>query len=346
MATLSAGALTYTEWALRHDPDGKVSVLINMMSQTNAILEDMMAVECQAAASYYWTQIVALPTPTRRAYNQGVAATLSGVGKQVTTCEMYGDWVKSDEALLSLGGDINTLRAQEVQIHAEKLGQAVAYDLFYGSKIGDPLQITGLTNIYNFVTSANPIYQNVLDAGGTGTDNCSLWLVGWGELQTVTIFPNGRPTGLNIKDYDLLPAPDANGLMFPAYQSYLSWEIGLAVKDWRYNVRICNIDVSDLAGATPFNLLHGLARIVDRPPTIPMGVGPVQATDNPFGNSMPRSAIYTNRTVHTWLSIQASDKTNMLLTMQQWGGQSVLTYRGIPIRIVDALTNAETRVTA
>jgi hypothetical protein len=57
-----------------------------------------------------------------------------------------------------------------------------------------------------------------------------------------------------------------------------------------------------------------------------------------------RAAIYVNRTVYGALERQVTNKTNILLQLREWDGMTVLTYRGIPIRIVDALLNTESRV--
>ena len=42
MSTLTPGVFTYSEWALRHDPSGRLSTLVNLLSQENGILADMM----------------------------------------------------------------------------------------------------------------------------------------------------------------------------------------------------------------------------------------------------------------------------------------------------------------
>lgn len=349
MSTLSAGALTYSEWALRHDHSGRLSVLVNMMSQANEMLDDMLAVECQSGNAFEFTQVIRLPTPTRRAYNQGVSRTLAGTSKQVLTCEEYGDVIQMDASLARLGGNLAELRSGETMIHAQAMSQSVASDLIYGNRGTDPSQITGLANIYNTVSTAtSPIAGNVIDAGGTGSDNCSIWLIFWGPKQIHTIFPKGLPTGIQMMDLNQ-GAPvmvyDANGNPYPAYQNWLQWNIGLAVHDWRYAVRICNIDVSDLSGATPANLINALIRAVERPPITPVGVAEVQTSDSaPDRLETGRAAFYCNRTARTWLRIQATNKANVLLNVEQWGGRPVTTFSGIPIRTMDSLLNTEARV--
>jgi hypothetical protein len=345
MATLTPGAFTYSEWALRQDPTGKITSLVNLLSQNNGILEDSLSVECQSGNAYEYTQVVKLPTPTRRSYNQGIPATLAGVAKQVATCSEYADWSKFDKSLAELGGNLNELRAQEDSLHMEGISQLVASDMFYANRAADPTQFTGLSNIYTTVNPAtSPIAQNVIDCGGTGSTNTSMWLITWGPKQIHTIFPKGTTAGLQHRDMGLLPAVDANGAEFLAYRTYMEWKLGLAIHDWRYAVRAANIDVTLLNGGSAANLINTLVRMVHRTPTAPAGVAPIQTMDSPIGYSTGRSAIYVNRTVGTYLDLQAMNKTNVLLKMEEWNGKTVTTFRGIPIRNVDALLDTEARV--
>lgn len=345
MATLTPGAMTYSEWALRHDSSGKMSTLVDLLSQKNGILEDALAVECQSGNAFEYTQVVKLPTPSRRVYNQGIAATLAGVAKQVSTCSEYADWAKYDASLAELGGNLAELRGGEDALHMEGMSQLVASDLFYASRLADPTQFTGLANIYNTVNTANsPIANNVIDCGGTGSTNTSMWLVVWGPNKIHTIYPKGTTAGLQHKDMGLGWALDANSLEYLAYRTYLGWKLGLAIHDWRYCVRACNIDVTLLNGGSAANLINTLVRMVHRTPTMAAGVAPVQDSDAPDKVVMGRAAIYCDRTVQTYLDLQAMNKTNVLLQMEQWQGESVTTFRGIPIRCVDALLDTEARV--
>lgn len=347
MATLTPGAFTYAEWALRHDPDGKVSTLVNMMSQANGIYDDMLTVECQSGNAFEYTQVVKLPTPSRRVYNQGVAKTLAGVAKLTATCKEYADWSVFDKSLAELGGNLNELRATEDGIHWQALGQLIASDLFYGNGSIDATQFTGLANIYNTVNIAtSPIAKNVLDMQGTGSTNTSMWLINWGTKAIHTIFPKGTKAGIQMNDFGLVPTnTDANGNNFPAYMSWLENKMGLAIHDWRQGVRACNIDVSLLNGGSAANLINMLAKMVHRLPVQPSGVGPVNFDDGKPDRIVPgRPAFYCDRTVLEYLDIQASNKTNALLTQMEWDGMPIVAYRGIPIRCVDALLDTEARV--
>lgn len=345
MTTQTPGVFTYSEWAMRMDSTGKTSELVNLQSQTNAVLEDCMAVQCQSGNAFEFTQVVSLPTPVRRQFNQGVAPTQASVGKQVQTCVQYADTVRIDDSLARLNGNLNELRAQEDRLHLEGMGQKVAGDLFYSGVSGDPTQYLGLSNIYNTVNSATSnIAKNVIDGGGTGSNNASMWLIGWGPSQIHTIFPNGLPAGMVHMDKGLQQTLDTNSNVFWAWTSWIEHNIGLCIHDWRYGVRAANLDVTLFGGGSSANLIAILTAMVYKPPIMPVGVGPVQTSDDPGRVVMARNAIYLNRTVYLALDLQAQNKTNVLLKMEQWDGMAVLTFRGIPIRVNDSLLNTEARV--
>lgn len=347
MATLTPGAMTYAEWALRHDQSGKIGTVVNMMSQANGMLDDMLTVECQSGNAFEYTQIVKLPTPSRRVYNQGVRKSMGSAAKLTATTKEYADWSVIDKNLAELGGTKNELRAQEDSLHWQAMGQLVASDLIYGNSQTDPTQFTGLANIYNTVnTATSAIAKNVIDMLGTGSTNTSMWLVNWGPKAIHTLYPKGTQAGLQMNDFGLVPNnTDANGNPFPAYMTWLEWKIGLAIHDWRMAVRACNIDVSLLNGGSAANLITMLTRMIHRLPIQPVGVGPVQQNDaEPDRLVMGRPVFYCDRTILEFLDIQAQNKTNLLLQMREWDGHAVLTYRGIPIRCVDALLDTEARV--
>lgn len=344
MATITPGVYTYTEWALRHDGTGRLSTLVNLLSQKNSIVEDSIAVECQNGNAFEFTQVVKLPTPSNRAYNQGINATLAGVAGQIQTCSEYADLITIDRSLAQLGGSTAALRAQETVLHTEAMGQTVASDMFYSNNNTNPTKFTGFANIYNTVTtSTSQIATNVIDCAGTGSTNASLWLFGWGPKQIHTIFPQGFPTGLQMIDRGVQNTYDASGKVFLAWQHWLQWNLGIAIHDWRYGVRACNIDVTTFGGASAPALISILNAMVYKPPVMPSGVAPVQDSDDPTV-VMARFAFYANRTIQLALDLQAQNKANMLLTIDQWAGKPTLMYRGIPIRTVDALLNTESRV--
>lgn len=340
------GVFTYIEWATRMDRTGKIAALINLQSQCNSVMDEMMAEMCQNATSYDYTQVVALPTIVRRQYNQGVAYTQAAAAKQVTTTVQYADHVRIDKSLADLNNQRAALRTKEIRLHMQAMSQQIASDLFYSGSTPDPTQFVGLANIYWTIAAANsPIAANVLNAGGSSETCASVWLIGWGERQIHSIFPNGMPAGMVHEDKGLQQTLDANSNWYYAWTDWIEQNIGICVEDWRWAARLANIDVTLFGGGSEANLINGLALLTKKPPLQASGVGPVQDSDDPADVVMARNAIYYNRTVDGALDIQAQNKNNVLLSMMEWDGHPILGYRGIPCRIVDKLTITETALT-
>src|SRR6266576_2356474 len=61
-ATLSTGALTMMDWAKRLDPNGKIPTIVELLSQTNEILDDMLFVEGNLPTGHRSVIRTGLPT--------------------------------------------------------------------------------------------------------------------------------------------------------------------------------------------------------------------------------------------------------------------------------------------
>ena len=105
-------------------------------------------------------------------------------------------------------------------------------------------EFLGLTPRYNSLTARSG--ANILDAGGTGSDNTSIWLVVWANTVTVSA---GHSTGL-LQRPGRIDAFDEDGKPLPCHGEIWEVEVRPARQDWRYAVRIANVDVSDMTGQT------------------------------------------------------------------------------------------------
>ena len=77
MATLASGALTLADWAKRLDPDGKVPVVAELLSQSNEILEDAVFMEGNLPTGHRTVIRTGLPTAYWRSINQGIPTSKS-----------------------------------------------------------------------------------------------------------------------------------------------------------------------------------------------------------------------------------------------------------------------------
>jgi hypothetical protein len=349
VAVLTNTVLTLADWATRRE-DGRIADIVNLLSQTNELLDDMLWKEGNLATGNKTTVRTGLPAAAWRLLNYGVPRSKSTTAQITDTCGMLESYSFVDKDLASLEGDSAAFRMSEDMAFLEGMNQQMAQTIMYGSAALNPERFTGLSPRYSTVSTANNANNavNVLDAGGTGSTNTSMWLACWGASTGFGLFPKGKIAGLQMEDVSTpAPVPDGNGGYFQAYQTHFKWDCGLTVRDWRYFVRIANIDTTLLTGGSAPNLISLLVAAVHKVPTMPRSTGPVQSATEARGGqplSFGSPAIYVNRTLSTAIDLQALNKTNVLLQMGEWDGKPVTMFRGIPIRTVDALLNTEARV--
>jgi hypothetical protein len=345
MATLSSTVLTLADWAKRRDDDGKVSAIVELLSQTNEILADSLWMEGNLPTGHKTTVRTGLPSATWRQLNYGVPKAKSTTAQIIDTVGNLEVYAEVDKDLADLNGNSAEFRLSEVKAFLEGMNQQVAATMFYGNTSVNPERFMGFAPRYNTITPATAATAaNVISALGNGSDNTSIWIITWGADTTHCIFPKGKISGLQHRDLGEDTLKDADNNQYQGYRDHFKWELGLTVRDWRYNTRICNIDVSDLAGSSAANIINALVRAVHRIPTI-MQSGTTTSDAPSINGAMGRTVIYCNRTIRTYLDLQAMNKTNVLLKMEEWDGKPVTTFRGIPIRTCDAILNNEATLT-
>lgn len=332
MATIGTSALTLVDWAKRLDPNGKISKMAELLSQKNEILEDMLFKEGNLPTGHRISQRTGLPTVYWRLMNKGVPTSKSTSAQVDEQLGQLAARSQVDEDLAKLNGEVNAFRLSEATSFLEAMNQEMASTLFYGNSGTAPEEFTGLAIRYSDIGSGSPANsQNILDGGGTGSDNSSIWLVGWGENEVFGIFPKGSKAGLDHTDLGLGDAFDADNNRYRAYMDQWKWQCGIALKDWRYAARICNIDISNLvAKSSAADLVEFMIKAIHRLPNI-KGVKP---------------AFYMNRSCFEMLDIQRRDDviSGGGLTYSNVDGSITPTFRGIPVRICDALVETEARV--
>lgn len=339
MATLSNTALTLADWSKRVDPDGRVPVVAELLSQTNEILTDCLFKEGNLPTGHREVIRTGLPAVYWRALNQGIPNSKSTTAQVDEACGILEARSEVDKDLAELNGNTGQFRLSEDQAFLEAMNQTQAQTLFYGNPATDAKQFLGLATRYGAISGAGNA-ANIIDAGGTGSDNTSIYLVVWGDNTVFCTFPKGSKAGLMHNDLGEQTVYNGDGTRMQALATQYQWKNGLVVKDWRYVVRIANIDVSDLMGQTgtqaasaATNIIKLMARALYRVPNMKMG----------------RPAFYMNRTVHGGLAIAALDKSQAVVKVNEGLTQfgqpdSWLSFLGVPLRQVDALLNTEARV--
>jgi hypothetical protein len=339
MATLSTSNLTLADWAKRTDPEGRVPVIAELLSQSNEILEDCVFKEGNLPTGERVVIRTGLPGVYWRALNQGIPNSKSTTAQVDEACGILEARSEVDKDLAMLNGNTAQFRLSEDVAFLEAMNQTQATTMFYGNPSTDPKQFLGLAPRYSSLSGSNNA-QNVITAGGSGSDNTSIYLVVWGDNTVYCPFPKGSSAGLIHEDLGEQTVYNSDGTRLQAYATRYQWKNGLVVKDWRYVVRICNIDISDLmaqattqAPSAATAIIKLMSRALYRIPNMGMG----------------RAAFYMNRTVHSGLAIAALDKSQYVLKVNDGLSQfgmpySWLSFQGVPLRRVDAIINTESVV--
>lgn len=337
MATKTSKNLTLADWAKRQDPSGKTAKIVELLAETNEILEDMVYVEANSDLGHRVSQRTGLPAVAYRKMNQGVPSGKSKVAEITESMAMLEGIMEVDKDEADLGGKTKEFLESESVAFSEAMNQKSAETMFYGSAT-NAAEYVGFTERYNDLGAKNG--QNILDAGGTGSNNCSVWLLGMSKSTVCGIFPKGSMAGLEMNNLGEDWATDDDGNKFRAYQSQWKNKSGICVKDWRFAVRIANINVSDLRSQTGTQAPDAdtaLIKLMTRAKA-----------------RLPRTAgvklsYYAPRVVSEMLQVAALDKSNSTLSVEdainQFGDDvQKLKFLKTPIGTVDQLLENESRV--
>lgn len=339
MAVQASGVATLMDLLSEMDPGGKLLDTAEVLTKHSEVLEDMTWLEGNTTTGHKDSVRLSKPTPSFRAINEGVPVTKGASTQIEETAALLEDFSQVDKELAVLSGNIAGYRLKQAQPHQEGMVDKMAQTLFYGNAGTNPKEFTGFAPRFNAKSSTSGAQGGqILDAGGTGSDLRSIWLIGWSERTVTGIYPKNTMAGLQHEDVtargeagDVLQ--DANGNNYIGYRDHWLWRCGLMVKDWRYVVRIANIDVSTLvktaaSGADIQDLM-------------------IQALELIEDTNGVKPAFYVPRSIRSMFRRQIQNKANLNLA---WGdqrsisGQRVLTFDEVPVRRTDVLNTAEAQV--
>lgn len=336
MATLATSHPTLLDVTKRLDPNGKIDAIAEILTLVNPILDDMVWKEGNLPTGHRHTIRSGLPAPTWRKLYGGVQPTKSRTLQVTDATGMLEAYAEVDKALADLNGNTSEFRLSEDKAHVEGMSQELTSTLIYGNETTEPEAFTGFGPRFNSQSAENG--GNILTDAATpdASDNSSIWLMVWGD-NVFGIYPKGSKAGLEMADKGQVTIENIDGAggRMEAYRTHYKWNCGLAVRDWRYVVRI-QVDAEDLTknAASGPDLIDLMAQAIDLVPNINAG----------------RPVFYANRTVRGFLRRQIMNKVaNSTLSIEQLtraNGALIreIMFDGIPVRRCDALTNTESGI--
>lgn len=330
MALIASNVATLLDHAKRMDPDGKIADIVENLNQENEILSDMLWREGNLTTGHRTTVRTGLPTATWRLLNKGVATSKSTTAQIDEGCGMLEARSSVDKDLAMLNGNTAAFRLSEASAFLEAMNQEFTETLFYGNVSSSPQEITGLAPRFNSLSAENA--RNIVSAGGSDSgDLTSIWLVGWGQKSVHGIFPKGSTAGLIHEDLGEGDEFDSDNNRYRAFMDRYQWKCGIALRDWRYVVRIANIDVS--ASVTKTSAPDVIEAMI-------------KATHRMQSMKGVKCAWYMNRTMIQVLDTQRRDAiaAGGGLSYENVDGMVQPYFRKCPIRTVDGILTTEATV--
>jgi hypothetical protein len=328
MALLSTTSPTLADLAKRQDPDGKIAKIIEILNTQNEMLLDIPWMGANDGTGHRTTVRSGLPAGTWRKLNYGVQPEKSTTVQVRDGTGMLETYAEVDRALVDLSDDKAAWMMSEHKAFLEGMSQTMGTQLIYGDASVNPEKITGLAPRYNSLSAENG--DNILDAGGTGSTNTSIWLIAWDDTTAHGIYPRGSTGGLKVGENKEETLFDAQGGRYEGYRTHYKWDAGIVIRDWRYAVRIANIDVNALKkdAATGADLVDLMVQALE--------ILPNQSTGS--------LRFYVPRVIRSYLRRQIKNKSNVWLSMGEVAGKTVLQFDDVPVRRMDAILSTEARV--
>ncbi len=338
-------ALTYVDFIKGLDAKGNfVHRCINLAVKANEMLDDITVVEANNGTALETTVRTETPKPVWTQYYGGIPSNKGSKAKIKVSCGRMGTKIIVDKKLYDDAKDKDAVLADEVQSAQDGMKMEMGNMLIYGLLADNPLGFNGLFKHYSAygtdttddTESAHYVLnaKNAWGEGTAGTNFGSIALVGWSP-NTITCFQSeGHTQGgieitpkrvVDIADPDV--GPDAT---YEAYLQYLYWELGLAVRDFRFGGRICNIERDKMLSGSDKGL--GYIELIDR---LSMRVH----------DSGVKQAWYMDKQMFENVSVLFSRLTRAnAITFQHVEGRKERRLFGIPVRIQECMKVVEQEV--
>ena len=336
MAALSTTLPTMLDLAKMLDPDGKtLAQIVPILNQDNEILPRLRWQESNGTWSHRTTYHTSLPTPTWSKINGSITPAKGTTGQSTDGMGEMQGYSQVDPILADASGNVNAFRLRHDAMHMQGMSHEFAQTLFYGNADLVPEEFTGLSARYaagGTAAAATETAENIVraDSSASGNDQTSIWIICMdSDMPGVTgIYRPGSQAGLKMTNKNLQTVSIGDGSFAERYVTHYRWSCGIAVPDWRKNVRICNIDATNLTktGSTGADLLDCIMQGLE---LLPSG-------------AQSSAMILGNRNISSYLRRQSRNAiASSTLGYETVAGKPVMTVGGVPFLRCDAILNTE-----
>lgn len=315
--------------------DGKFDHdIVELALESNANLAHFVVLPCNDGTNDTTTIRTGIPDAAWTAFYEGVQPS-KGTKTQVTnSCGHLEALLQVDARLIRTQEDAETELGDEAYAQGEAMGNEVLSTLFYGNTRVNGRKFNGLAPIYSALCKADTTDKEAayytIGAKRSGTPDAtalrSVWLVGHGRMGTALIYPKGSSAGLQRGEVKDQTVTTEDGRRLRVKEQFFDWTVGARVKDFRKNVRICNVESNNLE-TLDVDLGELMLKAVVR-----------------ADKTGVQQKFYMPKSVYEWLCVKARRdvKTAGNFGFAEYDGRLILHFQGIPIFTEQALeTNEE-----
>jgi len=341
---------TYVDHQNRVNPMGGPAKVVELLSTKRPWLRYLPFKQGNLPNGEQFTVRTSEPTGSWREANQGVAPEKSTTAQATIECGHLESYSETDQKIYNLPGNGPAYRATEDAAFVRGLGKTIADTIVYGNAEKTPASFNGIMRYY---TGNGASRQNIISAGGTGTDNASVLLCSFAEDELCGVYPqNGmmpRATaskgvppdegaGSSIRDFALRISATVGGDSFsanrkiPVYTTQYVIQMGICLKDWRSVVRIANIDREDIEKDKDATNSPDLQDLMIQAEVMNQGEG--------------RMFLFADKFIMGWLRRQMVENKSEFLSWDQIGGSRMMVFGdGISLVRDDTMEVQESAVT-
>jgi hypothetical protein len=327
--------MTWAQNRALSDRMNRPARIIPILKKFTPLIDDMPVFACNGGTVHDTVWEHAIPGDSWGVLNRGTPVSEGDTTVLTDTTANIAREAAIDQRILSKSKNPAHTKLVRTRRQFMSMSQQAERNFFNGNKNATPDGIHGLAPRYGTI-SGNPFNAQIVDGAGTGTDNASIWLVGWGEEGVHGIHPeDSDAVGIKHTPREVARVSDSTGVYYIEPDSY-EWDTGLAVAHPGAVVRICNIDRSALTinAATGANILRLLRTAYHR------------ATDFASIGDLDWK-IYMDGQIFEYLdhhSQEANSNTFLTYLETKTGGKPTFAYRDMPIRKAHMLRADEARV--
>lgn len=329
-ATGNENMYTLKDVMARKDPNGRLATIAEILQQSNTIYDDMPMLEGLTEVGDQITVRAKLGDPKWKRYNEHIKPSISLTDQVNELCGHIEDWSEIDADLAEKSGDVAGFLLRESKAKMQAMANEVVRTIIYGNATTDPKTFNGFMTRLN---KLNDEYMNgtpvVIDGGGsTGGQQGSILIVGWGENTVHGIYPKYSQGGLEFDNKGKVTSQTADGYL-DVYRSKFAQEVGLAVRDYRYIVRIANIDAEEIKTPSATSNLYDLF---------------MEAVSNIPNPQLVNLTAYAPRRIWLALSQIAAKSGNRPMTESITQAGFVTNIIGVPLKMQDCMLMTESVV--